>query len=239
MTLDYLHKLSFPKEQPCIITVTGSGGKSTILEEIAHYLLKQNHKVLMTTTTQIWIPSLSQAVTILDLLNYPSFLLKEAQIIYSGSSVTESHKLNGYTPTDIHLLQSRNQFDYLLIEGDGSKGKPLKAHAHYEPVIPDNSHIHMAVMGLQALGLPVNQNNVHRLDLFCQITGKNDGDLIEALDFIHLCQSPHGYFKNHHNNQLLILNRLSPKNKQAAHYIKQTVLKTCSHIKDVLFREEI
>lgn len=47
--------------------------------------------------------------------------------------------------------------DYTLVEADGSKGLPLKAHAPHEPVIPPQSNQTILVLGAEGLGRTVAQ----------------------------------------------------------------------------------
>ena len=56
----------------------------------------------------------------------------------------------------------------LLVEGDGSKRLPLKAHAYYEPVIPPENDRTLLVAGALGIGGTI-ENNVHRPELFCSL----------------------------------------------------------------------
>ena len=65
--------------------------------------------------------------------------------------------------------------DYVLVEADGSKRLPLKAHASHEPVIPANSRKTVCVIGASGLGNPIREV-VHRPELFCAVTGISPED---------------------------------------------------------------
>jgi probable selenium-dependent hydroxylase accessory protein YqeC len=58
--------------------------------------------------------------------------------------------------------------DYTLVEADGSRQLPLKAHAEHEPVIPACSRQVICVVGLSGLHRPV-AKAVHRAELFCSL----------------------------------------------------------------------
>ena len=45
--------------------------------------------------------------------------------------------------------------DFVLVEADGSKGLPLKAHAAHEPVIPPCAQRVVAVAGIDGIGKPI------------------------------------------------------------------------------------
>lgn len=55
--------------------------------------------------------------------------------------------------------------DYVIVEADGSKRLPLKAHAAHEPVIPPETSRTVCVVGLSGLGRRVAEV-VHRPELF-------------------------------------------------------------------------
>ena len=60
--------------------------------------------------------------------------------------------------------------DFVLVEADGSRRRPLKAHARHEPVIPPCTRQVICVVGLSGLHRPVSEV-VHRPELFCPLVG--------------------------------------------------------------------
>ena len=60
--------------------------------------------------------------------------------------------------------------DFVLVEADGSRRRPLKAHARHEPVIPPCTRQVLCVVGLSGLHRPVSEV-VHRPELFCPLVG--------------------------------------------------------------------
>ena len=65
--------------------------------------------------------------------------------------------------------------DYVLVEADGSRRLPLKAHAPHEPVIPPEAKRVLCVVGARGFGRPI-QEAVHRPEVFCALTGTQPGD---------------------------------------------------------------
>ena len=59
----------------------------------------------------------------------------------------------------------------LLIEADGSRGKPLKAWAEHEPPIPSFVDLVVQVVGLSGVGKPLIEEYVHRVDIFSGLSG--------------------------------------------------------------------
>ncbi len=62
------------------------------------------------------------------------------------------------------------------MEADGSAGRPLKAHALHEPVIPPESSQTIFVAGASGFGLPV-FNAAHRPERYAELAGVNVCDL--------------------------------------------------------------
>ena len=66
--------------------------------------------------------------------------------------------------------------DHVLVEADGSRRLPLKAHASWEPVVPACSEACVLVVGARGLGQPI-ERVVHRPGLFCSRAGCWEDDL--------------------------------------------------------------
>ena len=67
--------------------------------------------------------------------------------------------------------------DYVLVEADGAKRLPLKAHAEHEPVIPACAGRTVCVVGVDGLGAPVSQT-CHRPQIFAQLAGVSADDAV-------------------------------------------------------------
>lgn len=61
---------------------------------------------------------------------------------------------------------------YILVEADGSRNRPLKAHRPFEPVIPRGTSLTVCIVGASGLGRPVSEA-VHCPEIFCRLTGAN------------------------------------------------------------------
>ncbi len=59
----------------------------------------------------------------------------------------------------------------LLVEADGSRQKPLKAWAEHEPAVPAFADQVVQVAGLSALGKPLQEEHVHRVEIFSRRSG--------------------------------------------------------------------
>lgn len=156
-----------------ITSVIGGGGKTTLLHVLADEL-RTNGTVIITTTTHIkesdvffnFVTTNSS-----DDLQSITKLLKAHKVLCIGTKC-EDNKLSAPT-VDIKALV--NICDYVLIEADGSKGLPLKAHAKHEPVIPEYSTQTILVVGVDSIGESV-RDTVHRPQIMCDLLGCKDSD---------------------------------------------------------------
>jgi len=183
-----------------LISVVGAGGKTSTMFRLAREFKSFRKKVLVTTTTNIAFLETSQADRLVidnskDISSLPR--VEPGTIICLGSSmVGDQEKLKGVEREFVDEIYQKHLFDYIVVEADGSKRRPIKAPAHYEPVIPRETTRVIGVIGLDALGKAITEDFVHRPTLFCSITGKKMGDTIDRKCLIHLILSQDGLFKD-------------------------------------------
>lgn len=183
---------------PELVCFVGAGGKTTTMFSLAHELKRLNKRVLVTTTTNIYQPDKSTCdrIIIHDSPDVSMFgEIPEGSIIALGKGLASENKLTGADKWFIEDLHNRKLFDYILVECDGSKRKPIKATAHYEPVVPDNTTKAIGVIGLDAVGKPIVEEYVHRPELFCAVVNRCRGELIDTEAVVNLIVSPQGLFK--------------------------------------------
>jgi molybdenum cofactor cytidylyltransferase len=161
-----------------VISLIGGGGKTTLLFSLARELGKKS-AVLVTTTTKILYP---RGKSVLIAENYPeverqisSYADKKGYVVLGQRVMDE--KLWGVPPAWIESL--RDYFPYILVEADGSLGKPLKAHGLHEPVLPACSSLVVILTGASALGKPFSGKYIHRPRLMAQSTGLEPGGIIQ------------------------------------------------------------
>ena len=150
-----------------ILCLTGSGGKTTLAHELARQL---PGTVLFCTTTRIW-PSET-----LPVLKTPT----EAEI---RRALAEHRAICAGVPAErgklaalpLPMAQLRQLADYVVVEADGSKGLPLKAHLSYEPVIPPETARTILLLGASGFGQPIAEA-AHRPERFAELCGAAVGD---------------------------------------------------------------
>ena len=67
--------------------------------------------------------------------------------------------------------------DYVLVEADGSRRLPLKAHAPHEPVIPANAQRVVLVVGADGFGKPI-RDVCHRSERYAALCGVSENALV-------------------------------------------------------------
>lgn len=196
MNLSQALRLGAPSVAP-IVSFTGSGGKTTALFQLARQLASTS-AVLVTATSHlgVWQTSLADhhriANQIADLENFPS----SGVVLITGERDGERTKPVSEIILDWLRAKSKNDNLPLLIEADGSRQKPLKAPATHEPAIPNFSELVVHVVGMSALGKPLEDQYVHRAQIFSERTGLALGEAITAEALLSLLLHPQGGLKD-------------------------------------------
>jgi len=196
------------------LAIVGAGGKTTLLLSLAENL--RDNRVVISTTTKIHYDEARKALkpiitlqepdwkhTLKDCLNRENQAVLVKQIMVSG-------KVNGISPSLADEIFQDQEITYLLLEADGAAGRPVKAPSEKEPVIPASVTKVVAMMGLDAINQPFNQEKVFRGKEFQMITGINTGEKIVPEKLFHLFIDPKGLFKGTppSANKIVFLNRL-------------------------------
>lgn len=150
----------FNIEKGDIITITGAGGKTSLMFSLAKKLSNLG-KVLVTTTTKIFVPKLEdfEEMKISD----KKFKGLGKNIFIYGEKI-ENNKV--YSLSYEEIFQLKEKFDFILIEGDGAKEKKIKAWNDTEPCIPNFSTKVIGVVNLDIKDLELKEENIHRFELF-------------------------------------------------------------------------
>lgn len=207
MVLEMKLKSLFELDKGSIVSIVGAGGKTTLMFSLAEELRK-NYKVLVTTTTKIYKPQKNQYDYIaLDTLCLSNFKDENNTGVYLyGNGFNDEGKLLGVSCDMLNMQAS--YFDYVLVEADGSRGKSIKGWKEDEPVICCNTHKTIGVLDIQSLEKVINNDNVHRLMEFKEITNSQEGELIREEHIISLVFHPNGLFKNAKGERILFINKV-------------------------------
>ena len=148
--------------QPGVTAIIGSGGKTSTMLALAKEL---PGRVIVCTTTHIKAPEAMPLYTGEDTAVLTD-LLAAHHIVCVGSYTAE----NKLTASPIPMAVLTQLADYVLVEADGSKRLPLKAHLSHEPVIPAEANCRILLVGVSAFGQHACAV-AHRLDRFCALAG--------------------------------------------------------------------
>ena len=194
-----------------VICFVGAGGKTTMMFKLAEEL-RLNNKVLVTTTTKIYIPLESKYDFICtDKEMLPSYIdIKENGIYILGSGVNKENKILGLDERQLDELAP--YFDYILIEADGAKEKQLKGWNDCEPVIYEKTTKTIGIIDIKSFGMVINEEKIHRSKIFCKITGAKEGDTVIIEHLLRLIMHPRGLFKAAQGKRILYINKIEESN---------------------------
>ncbi len=152
--------------RPGVTAVTGGGGKTTLLRTLGEALAAGGSRVLLCASTKLFpFQGLENLVDPQE--EALGAALEARRLVCAGSPVPGTGKL--MAPA-IPMERLAALADYVLVEADGSAGRPFKAHAPHEPVIPPEANQVIHLVGASGFGQPVREA-VHRPELFRAVTG--------------------------------------------------------------------
>lgn len=150
-----------------VVSAVGSGGKTSLLHALANEL---PGTVALCTTTHIrpfaGIPTATGGA------DEVREALGQSRVVCVGTPASEG-KLKA---PQVPLEELAGMVDHLLVEADGSRQMPLKAHAAWEPAVPACSEACVLVVGASGLGKPI-EEVVHRSGIFCALVNCWSDDL--------------------------------------------------------------
>jgi probable selenium-dependent hydroxylase accessory protein YqeC len=165
-------------EKAGVVCVVGAGGKTSLMYRLARELSRDGEKVLSTTTTRILPPTPEQSpgcilgATVEEIIARAAPALGRHRHVTAAAGVSaDPAKLAGLSAETIDRLWASRVFDWVIVEADGAAGRPLKAPAEHEPVIPSACSRLVGVVGLRALGRPLTGQWVFRPEAFSRLAG--------------------------------------------------------------------
>lgn len=171
-----------------VVAFAGAGGKSGAILAIADELKEDGLSVLAAPTTKMLLKEAERVgplVTSEDAeelrAGVERALSGGARAVSAGSALISKSRVAGVDPAWISTLAPL--VDVVLVEADGSRRRPIKGTADHEPALPDAATLVMAVANISAFGAPVDEEHVHRPELFSKLTGVGPGQSITARAF--------------------------------------------------------
>lgn len=198
------------------MSFVGAGGKTSLLLHFARELASDGRAVLVTTTTNLADPR-GEGDPFTRIVFRPELESGSAAgvgapepspgvTLLAARPADLPGKLRGIHPS--HVAALRDAWGVVLVEADGSKRLPVKAPAPYEPVLPEGTSLVVGVVGLDALGWPMDERTVHRPGLFAAVTGCAPGEPIGWDHLVALVRHKEGLFKGADAPRVVLLNKV-------------------------------
>lgn len=223
-----------------IITIIGAGGKTSLMFS-ASSLLRNDYKVLVTTTTHIYVPDNNLYDKIIMLThfeneNYNNILQNNKNGVYViGSHIVNNSKIKGLTFDMLDKITP--YFDVVIIEGDGSKEKSLKGWNDNEPVIYPKTTKTIGIVDISSIGIDINEENIHRVDKFLDIINDYSNNKVNIEHLEKLILNENGLFKFYKGEKILFINKVEDinKRKNALNIIKDIKNENQSYIDKFIY----
>lgn len=190
------HIARFP---PGIVSLTGGGGKTSLLFALGKALTASGRSVVCTTTTKMRRPEPRDWLDV-AVADDPERLRASARRALFAArpppAGLDPTKVAGYPPEAVDAMLERGLAEWIVVEADGAAGRPIKAPAAHEPVIPAGTGIVVALLGLECLGKPLSCEIAFRLAETEAATGVAPGEALTPEAIARLVRHPFGMFKN-------------------------------------------
>jgi molybdenum cofactor cytidylyltransferase len=219
---------------PCLAFI-GSGGKTTALFQLARTLSKNESTtpVIVTATSHLGVWQLGWADQHIvadtpDPIEKLEHGLKGVILITGEIDGDRTKPINDNVMNWLHEFCGYHSIP-LLIEADGSRGKPLKAWADHEPPIPAFVEFVVQVVGLTGLGGPLSDEKVHRAEIFSKRSELRMGELITQDALVRVLKHSKTALRNipARARKVLVLNQADTHELQsAAQGMAQAVMDT-------------
>lgn len=166
--------------RPAVVATVGGGGKTTILFALAAEWAAGRGEGLsvLCTTTKMTIPREGRALPLVIGRNEASragaladLRQRDAPTAIVGSGRGDRERVLAVETDWPRAATQAGLASLVAVEADGSKGRPFKAPASHEPVIPSDAHVVVAVMGAGVFGRPLDDRAVHRPERVAEIAG--------------------------------------------------------------------
>lgn len=186
-----------------VVSIIGSGGKTSLMWYLAHKYSKE--KVLVGTTTNIGFPT-SREYDAIVLDNFKSIQSPTDGITVVGEQVPGKAKLRRPQGEVFPIVFS--SFDKIFLECDGSKQLPLKGWADFEPVILEETTQTIGVIPISVIGKKVREDVVHRLPLFLEIAQCREKDEVTVDILFNVIKQSGGLWRESRGSNVLLLNQV-------------------------------
>ena len=199
--VDFLELLQIDYEKYPVIAVVGGGGKTSLIYRLTDELIDKGKRVIITTTTHMAGESELPFARGGDAVRVKELLDKERYVI---AAEYEEDTGKYASLTEEKLEELRELCDVMLVEADGAKHLPCKVPIEKEPVIIPECTDVIAVVGMDALGKPL-EEVCFRKDLAVQFLNTSYKHLIAEEDIAKILSSVQGARKGVENRKYCVV----------------------------------
>lgn len=180
-----------------VVALVGGGGKTTAMFRLAREMVDRGGRAITTTTTRIFGTQIALSpvhVLAADATRerVAAALAAHGQVLVIGATEPGSGKAEGVSLDLFQRLRAWCPGACIVNEADGSRMRPFKAPATYEPVIPEETTLVVPVVGADVLGQPLDADHVHRPELISALSGAPLGTPITPQIVARVLAHPEG-----------------------------------------------
>jgi probable selenium-dependent hydroxylase accessory protein YqeC len=180
---------------PSLVSITGGGGKTALLEGLARHWRRAGWRVIATTTTKICVPTTAgESGVFLDAEadgRWRGTLKRRGEAVL-GERIADG-KMYGVAPAFLDRVYEEAVADHLVVEADGARRMPFKAFEAHEPVLPSRTTIQLVVVGAEVLFAPFSAERAFRPHLLEARYGLVEGERIAVGCLARILDSPEDY----------------------------------------------
>jgi len=186
-----------------VVSLVGAGGKTSLMFKLAQELSMTGEAVLTTTTTKIFEPEPDQSSCVIVSDSVTKMLDQAQKLIGKHPHITaargrqpDTGKLIGFLPEAVDMIWESHLFRWIVVEADGAAGRPLKAPADHEPVVPACTSCLVGLAGLSGIGRPLTDQWVFRPERFAELAGISLDAGVTETAVADVFTHKNGIFKN-------------------------------------------
>jgi probable selenium-dependent hydroxylase accessory protein YqeC len=199
-----------------VVALVGGGGKTSTMFRLARESARDGRRVLSTTTVRMKMEELADVRDVLlwddrdptgstwrrcrdegtnagwiEALLTGSGSDSKINTAFLGRAVMRD-KLLGLPPEYLGDLLERLNWDVVVVEADGARGRSIKGHRLGEPIIPLCATHVVIVLGADGLEAPVNDQWCHRPEVIQDLLGLKWGERLSPRRLADLLCHPRG-----------------------------------------------
>lgn len=240
-----------------IVAVVGGGGKTSTLVRLCQEAAREGRRVLATTTARMKLEELADMQEVLlwdehdatgqtwtafsrgcvggltdtwidDALS-GTFHDSRMPVAFLGRSVMRD-KVVGLPVDYLGQLLARLNWDVVVVEADGARGRSVKGHRLGEPILPLCATHCVIVVGADGIESEVGEDTCHRPEVIRDLLGLSWTDRLNARRIVELLCHPRGLLSKIPGDMevALYVNKVPlGRHHRPARELAEAVLKRC------------